>query len=97
MWSGHEFVFMGLILVGIGLTIRVVIEGHRETAALKHKLEQFRVASDRCQTKMEQVLAKVQKLTGEVLGLKQEFQAIDSRKGHLEKKVGLMKKRLERK
>ena len=96
MWTGIDSMFLGLILVGIGLTCRVMVEGVRETRGLSDKLKQFRVATESCQTKAEEFLVQAGTLEGEVKELEQEFQAVEGRKDHLEKKVRLMKQRLEK-
>ena len=96
MLDANALFFLGLIVVGLGLTARVVTEGSSENTLLRAKLDRFRQTTEACNEKTLEVGEKAQVLAGEVQDLVQELEVIEGRRKHLTKKVGTMKQRLDK-
>ena len=96
MMSGMEHVYLGLILVGVGLTFKVVSDGLREVNEFKGKLTQYRAASEQCHLKTVDVDTKSQKVEALVSDLKSEVKTLDEKARSVDLRVRSLKKKLER-
>ena len=94
--SGMEQIFIGLTLVGIGLTTRVVVDSLRHIDGLKQKLKAFCDTAEQCREMAAQEEAQVREVKASVEDLKKEIKALEEKENRFHKKVQILKKKVER-
>lgn len=88
----HDFLFWGILVVGIGLTVKVTVDGRAHLAALVQKWEVFEKAATECLEKADQEEAKAKESEGQVLTLKAEYEVLAEREKMLRSKIDVLKK-----
>jgi len=81
---GLDFLSIGLIFVGIILTLKVATEAQRQINEQKIKLTQFQSATEQCQQKVAEEETELQELEKSVKEHEQDFKTLYEKEKSLE-------------
>ena len=84
---GVDILFVGLIFVGLVLTVKVVTEGLRHINDSQVKLDRFRLTTEQCLIKTKEETEKMKELEGLVRELEHEYQTLADKEHSLEVQV----------
>lgn len=89
-----NFIFIGLIFVGLILTIKVTTEGLRQISEQKLKLTQYQSAITQCEEKAHKENQDVEQLEDMVKQQEQDFKHLSDKEKSLETRVRDLQNRL---
>ncbi|MFT5367313.1 MAG: hypothetical protein ACI8V2_002271 [Candidatus Latescibacterota bacterium] len=88
-----DLLFVGLIFVGLFLTIKVTTEGLRQVNEQNLKLTQFQLATQQCQLKVAEDTEHVKLLEEEVKQQERDFAAVADKENSLKSQVRELKEK----
>lgn len=88
----HDFLFWGILVVGVGLTAKVASDGRAELASMAQKWEVFKKAAQECLEKSQEEEAKAQEKEQDLLTLKGEYDVLAEREKALRDKIDTLEK-----
>jgi hypothetical protein len=82
-----DLLFIGLIFVGLILTVKVTTEGLRQVNEQKIKFAQFQLATEQCQLKIAKEVGEVKLLEDAVKQQDQDYKSLSDKEKSLETQV----------
>lgn len=89
----EDLLFVGLIFVGLFLTVKVTTEGLRQVNEQKIKLSQFQVATEQCQSKIDKEMEEVKVLEDQVKQQEQDYKNLADKEKSLSTQVSDLEKK----
>ncbi|MGA1196621.1 MAG: hypothetical protein ACO36I_09010 [Candidatus Latescibacterota bacterium] len=89
-----DLLFIGLIFVGLILTVKVTTDGLRQLNEQKIKLNQFQAATEQCQLKMTHEAEEVNQLEKDVKQQEQDYASLSDKEKSLQTQVRDLEQKL---
>lgn len=94
--SSMDHISLGLILVGVGMTLKVIREALMQIGDLRHKRDVLRRTAEQCRAAAEEERKEADKFKLVVDELKRELNGLLSNETQMAKKIATMQKKLNR-
>ena len=94
--SEISYIYIGLIVVGIGLTLKIVKEGLHDMNALQKRMVQFRKDAELYHSETAEEEMKTREFEGLVEGATRDVKALEEKEKLGKRKILALKEKLER-
>lgn len=93
--SGITHIFLGIIIVGIIMTMKVIMDGFQAITLLNDKITALRASTNNCQTQLALQEEENKGLEDELQSLKSEVEELVSKEKNMNKEIQTLRSDLD--